>query len=102
MEWMPAQCSLIKVPLTISRIAALESNPIIGDSLRRYSSGGQVGWIASPENPQTFEAALIDQGLAALAIFGPPGRARLGCHASESFEQRVKAALDPNKRFVEA
>jgi hypothetical protein len=40
--------------------------------------------------------------LAGLVLIGTTDRVRLGVRASESFERRVKEALDPQHRFAEA
>ena len=90
-----------QVPLTSGRIAALEQRLSGQPSLRRYSSGGQVGWVAWPESLQVLDGLLTSEGLSGLAILGIPGHPRLGVRAGEPFARRVKEALDPVKRFVE-
>ncbi|HLF28297.1 MAG TPA: FAD-binding protein [Anaerolineae bacterium] len=102
LAWGPAGWSVIKVPLTPRRIAALEHSLTGVQARRRYSGGGQVAWIASPESLPTLDALLNEQGLSGLVVWGPPGQSRLGIRVGESFERRVKAALDPAGRFVEA
>jgi glycolate oxidase FAD binding subunit len=101
LAWVPAAWSLVKVPLTPRRIPALEQIFADRSSLRRYSSGGHVCWLASPESPETLDAALSAGGFSGLILYGPPGRPRLGPRAGEIFAQRVKEALDPDNRFVE-
>jgi len=101
LEWVPSGWSLVKVPLTPGRIAALEQRLSGQPSLRRYSSGGQVGWVALPESPQVLDGWLTSEGLSGLAILGAPGHPRLGARRGEPLARRVKDALDPVKRFVE-
>jgi hypothetical protein len=101
MEWFPAAWSLVKIPLTPRRIPDLEAALASTQSLRRYSAGGQLLWLATPEPLQALHERLIAQGFSGLAVFGPSGLIRLGVRAGAGFERRVKAALDPAGRFVE-
>lgn len=101
LEWVPAGWSLIKVPLTLRRIPPLEQGLIGRASLRRYSAGGQVAWIATPEPLQALDATLSTHGLSGLVLFGPARQTRLGIRVGAPFARRVKAALDPAQRFPE-
>jgi glycolate oxidase FAD binding subunit len=98
--WLPQGWSLIKVPLTPGRIVAFET-ALPSAALRHYSGGGQAAWIALNDRPETLEPILIAQGLAGLVLIGKTDRVRLGVRTSESFERRVKKALDPQQRFGE-
>jgi glycolate oxidase FAD binding subunit len=108
LEWVPAGWTLVKVPLTPGRLIAFERELKRGLELglltsmpaRRYSSAGQVAWLAMPEPPQMLDDLLIRLELSGLVLFGPPGRPRLGIRAGESFARRVKAALDPLDHFA--
>jgi len=113
--WRPEDAALVKVPVTPGRIARLETDltePALslakgfphpsGFAVRRYSAGGQVAWIAWPHSAlDALDAALKALDLAGLVVLGQPGRTRLGVRTGQSFELRVKAALDPEARFVE-
>ena len=126
--WRPEDAALVKVPVTPGRIARLEAdltelalrltaergghraNEILCDlcvllrfsPVRRYSAGGQVAWLAWPPAAlDGLDAALKALDLSGLVVLGQPGRTRLGARTGQSFEQRVKAALDPDARFVE-
>jgi glycolate oxidase FAD binding subunit len=99
--WSPAGWSLIKVPTTPRRIRLLEVSLAGGPCLRRYSSGGQVAWIASPGEIDFLNSLLAANGFSGLVILGPAGRRRLGVQAGDLFARRVKQALDPGGRFVE-
>jgi glycolate oxidase FAD binding subunit len=108
-SWCPADAALVKVPVTPGRIPKLEASltgPSIaehaGPALRRYSAGGQVAWIAWLGPLDDLDAALKALELSGLVVLGPAGYVRLGVRPGESFERRVKAALDPEARFVEA
>jgi glycolate oxidase FAD binding subunit len=98
--WQPKDWMLIKVPITPKRIPAFEQTLPAG-IMRRYSSGGQVAWLATPDQPAQFDRILCDQGLSGLVMIGPADQARLGVRRGDSFARRVKSALDPNQRFVE-
>jgi glycolate oxidase FAD binding subunit len=100
LKWLPQDWSLMKVPVTPKRIPALDQ-ALPPTALRRYTGGGQAAWIALADRAETLDPILIAQGLAGLVLIGDTDRPRLGVRASESFERRVKDALDPQHRFVE-
>ncbi len=97
--WVPTDWALIKIPLTPKRIVELESQLAGSTWVRRYSSGGNVAWIALPESPAALHAPLAALGLSGLVVFGPPGQARLGVRGGESVERRVKSVFDPHNRL---
>ncbi len=99
--WVPEGWSLVKVPVTPGRIPAMEASLGKKPVLRRYIAGGQAAWLALAEPPIALKGLLVTQNLSGLAIFGPVGSPRLGEFPARSFYQRVKAALDPARRFVE-
>ena len=113
--WRPEDAVLVKVPVTPGRIARLETDlagPSTGSGyvhsgllVRRYSAGGQVAWLTWPPAAlDGLDAALKALDLSGLVVLGQPGAARsarLGARTGQSFERRVKAALDPDARFVE-
>jgi glycolate oxidase FAD binding subunit len=109
--WLPEGSALVKMPVTPGRIARLEAeligpstglaHALAGIPVRRYSAGGQVAWIAWSGSLDDLDAALKPLDLAGLVVLGQPGQRRLGARTGQSFEQRVKAALDPGARFVE-
>jgi len=105
--WRPEDSALVKVPVTPGRIARLEADltgfaNLSGLVARRYSAGGQAAWLAWPPAAlDDLDAALKALDLSGLVVLGQPGRTRLGARTGQSFERRVKAALDPEARFVE-
>jgi glycolate oxidase FAD binding subunit len=102
LTWVPGGWTLLKVPLTPGRIPTLETSLQNKPVLRRYFSAGQVAWLALEKEPQALKGVLEEHKLSALVILGPPGAPRLGEYPGRSFYRRVKAALDPVDRFVEA
>jgi glycolate oxidase FAD binding subunit len=101
--WAPKLWNLVKVPLTLRRIPALEAAIRAHDpaALRRYSGGGQVAWISTTAEPAALDAMLRDLELSGLVIMGPTSPVRLGARPGAPFERRVKQALDPDGRFPE-
>ena len=62
-----------------------------------------MAWLSWPPAAlDGLDAALKALDLSGLVVLGQPGRrTRLGVRTGQSFERRVKAALDPDARFVE-
>lgn len=98
-SWVAPESSLVKVPLTPGRVAALEER--LGDRAvgRRYSAGGNVAWIAWPGDLDNLDAILASLELGGLCLMGPARRAPLGLWTGEGLAERVKRALDPAGRF---
>jgi glycolate oxidase FAD binding subunit len=105
-DWAQPDGWLVKVPLTPGQIPTLEAMLAAqqwGEACtRRYLSGGQQVWIAAPENPVMLDGWLRQHDLSGLVIRGNTDVNRLGVNRGAAFAQRVKAALDPAGRFVEA
>jgi glycolate oxidase FAD binding subunit len=113
LKWVPGNYYLVKVPMTPSRIsqfeASVNSHPSFQDSLRQYSSGGQVAWIAFPGGfPEVMEISnthLSQFSFSGLIIQAPEGvtlsNPILGTQTGKLFTQRIKSALDPDNRFLE-
>jgi len=102
MAWVPAGWSLIKVPLTPGRILAFDAELKDTPCLRHYSAGGQVAWVAMAELPNSLHESLITQGFSGLVLFGKSEQPLLGRNPATPFAKRIKTALDPSLRFVEA
>lgn len=107
-SWAGAAQLLLKVPVTPGRIAAIDGRLPAG-ARRRYGGAGQqllLGWPASENGSSVndLSRALHELGLRGLVlrsppdlgagtVVGPPGDAG-------GFAQRVKAAMDPDERFL--
>lgn len=102
--WVPEGFDLIKVPTTLGRIKGLEESCAHAGLPRRYAAGGNVAWIACPEEAdfKMFE----NIGVSGLRVLGRSsgggaspcvGRPRKG---SARFASAVKRAFDPDKRLA--
>jgi len=100
--WVPPDCWIVKVPLTLRRLPELERVLAAGDVARRYAVAGNVAWLAWPVDRPRTELDLA--GLNGLIVRGPAldgsgpwiGPANIGAAV---FARRVKDALDPDGRF---
>jgi glycolate oxidase FAD binding subunit len=100
-RWVPKPWALVKIPMTLRRVPEVEAALLRLDPgvLRRYSAGGQVAWVATSAPIPDVDAALRNLGLTGLVVLGPGGKVRLGHQAGQTFEERVRAAMNSNSRF---
>jgi glycolate oxidase FAD binding subunit len=99
--WLPPENSLVKVPLTPERVPGLDSFLAAHEARRRYSVGANLAWIAWPADLDLLDRHLAALKLPGLVVLGRPGRVLLGKRAGESFNRRIKQALDPLGRWLE-
>jgi glycolate oxidase FAD binding subunit len=99
LAWVPADAQLLKVPIAPKQLAALDDR--VRAVARRYTAGGNVAWLAVSD-PEPIAAVLTELGLVGLRLFGPPGNPYVGVRKGLSLMQRVKRALDPSGKFLEA
>ena len=83
-----ASDTLIKVPLTPKRIAALEAQLRPNNVSCRYSVGGNVAWLAAAHVPDGFDGQ---------PFFG--SASPTPTKPSNPFAQRIKQALDPEGKL---
>ena len=104
-NWVPPGWYLVKIPITPSRIPALEGAliavPGYSMAIRRYSCGGQQLWLSMADPPAILHNLLLTQGLSGMAILGPQSTKRLGVQGEEMLSKRIKDAVDPARRFAE-
>ena len=97
--WVEPDQTLVKVPLTPRRIAALDEQLTALDALRRYCVGGSLAWVAWPGPLSKLDDILAGQGLSGLAIIGTVDSPLIGLRTGDEFARRVKKALDPHGKF---
>jgi glycolate oxidase FAD binding subunit len=99
--WQPSDSSLVKIPLTPAKIPSFEDRLLktgLQNSLRRFSSGGNVAWICVDEVAQ-LEDILLELKLSGLVINGWSQRGLIGLQTGLGMLSRVAQALDPNNIF---
>jgi glycolate oxidase FAD binding subunit len=101
-NWLPEGFALVKVPITPKRVTELDHLLTEWGSSHRYSAGANLAWIGWPADFAPLDQVLTQLQLSGLVILGPPGHVHLGVRKGESFARRVKHALDPRARWVEA
>ncbi|MDQ6744601.1 MAG: FAD-binding protein [Actinomycetota bacterium] len=101
--WAPEESSVVKVALTPKRIPELEAKLAPSGLARRYSSGGNLAWLAwDGKRPvQELDDLLRSLDLAGVVLTGSAVNPMVGAHRGGAFARRVKAALDPDGRFPE-
>ncbi|MGH9339035.1 MAG: FAD-linked oxidase C-terminal domain-containing protein [Acidobacteriota bacterium] len=97
-HWAPSSSSLLKIPLTPNLIPDLERN-LPATSLRRYSAGGNVCWLAWPGDLGPLDPPLESLGLNGLLLQGPASETVLVSTGGEHLAQTIKASLDPEGKF---
>ncbi|HEY5571982.1 MAG TPA: FAD-binding protein [Anaerolineales bacterium] len=100
-EWLPANCLLVKVPVTPKQIPDLDKCLQEHLALRRYSAGANVAWVAWPGKAADFDRILLSLGLSGLVVIGTAGKPLLGKRTGQEFARRIKRALDPGGKWVE-
>ncbi|HWB06290.1 MAG TPA: FAD-binding protein [Verrucomicrobiales bacterium] len=93
----PPNAPLARVPLTPSRIPALEAALAGTNTVRHYTIAGNAALISGMES-DALSTILQRQGLSGFMIRGT-GLHRIGIRPSAAMEAKVKAAMDPNGKF---
>jgi glycolate oxidase FAD binding subunit len=102
--WAPPGSRIVRIGLTARGVARLDAALAPTRALARYGLGANVAWVAWPvTTPLTELDSILDGlGIAGMVLTGPPDRQLLGARNGGSFATRVRAALDPDARFLEA
>ncbi len=98
--WREPDWNLLKVPISPRQVTRLESELAGKPSRRRYSSGGNVAWIATPDSPETWDSVLNALGLSGLVVIGPSKQVRIGTHKAQALQDRIRQVFDPTGRFT--
>ncbi|MBA2353358.1 MAG: FAD-binding protein [Acidobacteria bacterium] len=99
-SWAPAPASLVRVPMTLPVLPALDLCLAPTHAPRRYTIAGNLGLIAWPDTLDTLDTMLRDLGLTGQVLRGAPERPWLGALAPNAFEQRLRTVIDPDGRFA--
>jgi glycolate oxidase FAD binding subunit len=99
--WSRPSWNLLKVPLSPRQVAPLEESLAGRQALRRYSSGANVAWIATPESPKTWDGLLGSLGLPGVVVIGSSAHVRIGAHRGRALEKRITQVFDPSGRFAQ-
>ena len=97
--WMPAGAALVRVPLTVGKLAGLDAVLESAGVRRRYAVGGNVAFIAWTDSVERLSTTLQTLGLTGQVLIGPPGSNSIGTVKTSEFERRTRAVMDPDGRF---
>jgi glycolate oxidase FAD binding subunit len=99
-SWLPLEHSLIKIPLSPTKVATLEKVLEPMNVARRYSVGGNVLYVAwANSEKEQLDKFLNQHGLSALAITGSWANPLLGKQTGQGFTKRILSVLDPQGKF---
>ncbi|MGQ0736403.1 MAG: FAD-binding protein [Acidobacteriota bacterium] len=89
-HWADPDANLIKVPVTPAVL-----HPVARCGEVRFSGGGSAAWICSKTDLSELSSRLSEHGLRGEVIRGTHAGARLGAFPLDTFERRVRHAIDP-------
>ncbi|MDP1848363.1 MAG: FAD-binding protein [Solirubrobacteraceae bacterium] len=105
LTWAAREQPLIRIPTTVHTVPEVAAAGTRAGAAVRVSLGGNLTWVALPDGDAlaTFGDELRAIGLRGVALRGTdPRAALLGSDAGGgAFGARVRAALDPDDRFLE-
>jgi glycolate oxidase FAD binding subunit len=100
-SWVGHDQYLVKVPLTPKQVPQIDSYLADQAARRRYTVGANLVWVEWSKPLDQLDRILSDMHLSGLVVLGLPGKVRLGQLVGATFARRVKAALDPQGRWLE-
>lgn len=102
-RWVPDGCSLVKVPIAPSQVMPAEQilSQTKVETVRRYSVGGNVLWLAIPDAGGEELLAQLCQQLnrPALVLTGSFPHSERGPQHGRTFADRLLSVFDPDGRF---
>ena len=103
LRWVPADSALVRVGLTPRGVPGLDSALRRLGATTRYSLGANVAWVAWPRGSslEELDTDLRSIGLAGMVLSGTTGPVLIGHTTGGAFARRVRAAIDPDARFLE-
>ncbi len=99
--WVQPDSSLVKVPTTVHDIPKLEADLAGSGAARRYIAGGVQAWIGWPGAVADLDLILQQHSLSGLVLRGATTQPLIGKPVASAFRTRLRAALDPEHRFLE-
>jgi glycolate oxidase FAD binding subunit len=102
LSWVAADAALVRVPLSLPQVQALDAALAADEGARRYAVAGNLAWIAWRGRIATLDETLRAQGLVGQVLSGAPGSPFIGAIAPNPFEQRLRSVLDPSARLADA
>ena len=97
--WRPDGTTLVRVPLTLPRLVALDAQLSTHGARRRYTVAGNLAWIAWPAPLAALHEILASMGLVGQVVIGEAQRPFIGAIPQSPFEDRLRTVLDPHGRF---
>lgn len=101
LAWVPAGAALVRVPLSLPQVQALDAAIAGGNAVRRYAVAGNLAWVAWPDSIAVLGGILREQGLVGQVLAGPAGSPFIGATAPNPFEQRLRSVMDPQGRLAD-
>jgi glycolate oxidase FAD binding subunit len=99
-SWLPSEQSLIKIPLSPTKVAVIEKVLEPMNLAKRYSVGGNVLYVAWANSEKEQVGRVLNQhGLSGLAITGSWANPLLGEQVGQGFTKRILSVLDPQEKF---
>ena len=100
-KWVAARHLLVKAAITPNILPDLDRALTESGAPRRYAVGGNLAWIAWPGSVDSLDQLLARLQLQGLILRGESPRALIGAPQQMEFLRRIRAALDPNRHFVD-
>jgi len=101
LTWADAGELVARVPVTARTAVALEHAVGAAGGRTRISLAANLAWIAWPDGAAALDALLREARLTGLVLRGDAPQPVLGVPVRNPFGDRLRAALDPDDRFVE-
>jgi glycolate oxidase FAD binding subunit len=96
--WVKPNAVLVKIPLTASKIPALEAK-ISEHGRTRYISSGNLCWLEWTDSIENLDAILLELGLSGLVLRGKTARVLLGKKVGGVLLERVLNTFDLERKF---
>ena len=98
-NWLPANHSLVKIPISASKSLKLENSLNVLSSAipRQYAVAANVAYLGLPDeiNKSDFDDILSKLELSGLAITGDWNKVLLGKQTGQAFTKRILSVLNP-------